>query len=843
VVRAFKISLVILFGLAYCLAFALPKGTAQKSETSPREGSFDKTVPPFFAKNCYVCHSAKMPSGGLNLQDYNSADHVAQHRNSWETILQRLRTGEMPPKEMPRPDKASLEEVTRLIEEEIAKAEAAAKPDLGRVTARRLNRAEYNNTVRDLLGVDLDPAADFPHDDSAYGFDNIADALSLSPTLMEKYVAAAERLAQVAFFGHELKPSTWRGDPTQPRRMEINPVRIEQPPFYSKTDYDVTGVGHPGAFHLTYRFPVDGDYLFRIRANGARPPGSEPQQMDFRIDGKVVRSFEVPDRVTATNERLPVFMEVRFRMTAGRHELIAAFPRLFEGLPANHGGPNPSKRPVPPPRDPEKFFQPLPANATPEQIAARKAAVERARNRARQPRFDGMAVAEFEIVGPFDYKKGPSFETLGKVYLCGHLDGRHSPGCDRKIVSGLARRAFRRPVAREEVDQLLALTTDARKRGRTFEQGLALALQAILVSPDFLFRIERDRPGEGSEGAFRVNLHELASRLSYFLWSSMPDDELRRCADSGKLRHPKVLAAQVRRMLKDPKSNALIENFGGQWLEVRRLESVRPDRDRFPDFDDYLRSSMQKETELFFQSIVRDDQSILNFLAGKYTFLNERLARHYGIKGVVGPEFRRVEVAGSRRGGVLTQASVLTVSSYANRTSPALRGKWVLENLLNEPPRPPPPNVPSLDEEAVGSKASLRQQMEQHRASPICASCHARMDPLGFSLENYDAVGAWRTKDGLFPIDPAGALPDGSSFKGPEDLKAILSTHRDPFTEALTEKLLTYALGRGVGRDDRPAIRKIAASAAADRYRFSRLVLEVVNSQPFRMRRGHRGQT
>ncbi len=384
----------------------------------------------------------------------------------------------------------------------------------------------------------------------------------------------------------------------------------------------------------------------------------------------------------------------------------------------------------------------------------------------------------------------------------------------------------------------MAIVSRAEQRGRTFEQGIALAVQAILVSPDFLFRIEKDRNLRRADASYLISPHELASRLSYFLWSSMPDDELLHLADQGMLRNPAVLTAQVRRMLKSEKARALVENFAGQWLEIRRLESVQPDRDRFPDFDDYLRNSMLKETELFFQNIIQEDRNILDFIGGKHTFLNERLARHYGIKGVTGPEFRKVDLNGSGRSGILTQASVLTVSSYGNRTSPVLRGKWILENLLNTPPPPPLANVPPLDETAIGSKASLRQQLEQHRLNPVCASCHARMDPLGFSLENYDAVGAWRTQDGKFPIDPSGALPDGRSFKGTEDLIGILKTERNAFTEALTEKLLTYALGRGVERHDRATVKKIAANVAANQYRFSNLVLEIVKSLPFQRRRG-----
>ncbi|MFN0124804.1 MAG: DUF1592 domain-containing protein [Blastocatellia bacterium] len=829
--RVFKILLLIVFSL-FCLALLQPASQAR------RDDAFKQTIQPFVATYCAGCHNAEQKSGGLNLEVFQSAADVAKHREIWEDVANRLRSGQMPPKGMPRPDKMTVERVAHWIELECARADRTARPDPGRVTARRLNRAEYNNTIRDLLGLDIEPANDFPQDDSAHGFDNIADALSLSPTLLEKYMATAEKIARLAVFGPDDAPQTFRIEPTRPRRLETNPVKLEQPPFYSMQDYDVTGVSHPGAYHLTHRFPATGEYQFRVRADGAKPPGSDPQTLDLYINGRVVQSFEVPNKLTATNERLPVFMEIRLPVTAGKHELIAAFPRLFEGLPPAFNGPHPTTRPQPPPPDPARFFQPLPANPTPEQIKAREAQIERFRSR--KPTFEGMAIAELEINGPFTPVRGPSAAALKKLYVCGHPQGNHQAGCERRIVASLAHRAFRRPLETAELEGLVAIMTSAQQRGRTFAQGLALALQAILVSPDFLFRVERDhvpdRRAQGVNAPRQLTAHELASRLSYFLWSSMPDDELLALADSGALRRPAVRMAQVRRMLKDLKSRALVENFAGQWLEIRRLESAQPDRDRFPDFDDYLRASMLKETELFFRNIIAEDRGITDFIDAKYTFLNERLARHYGIVGVTGNEFRRVDLGTAPRRGILTQASVLTVSSYGNRTSPVLRGKYILENLLNTPPPPPPPNVPMLDETVVGAKISMRQQLEQHRQNAVCASCHARMDPLGFSLENFDAVGAWRARDGKFPIDPSGLLPDGKSFKNAEDLIGILSTQRDAFAEALTEKLLTYALGRGVERRDRAVVRQIAARVAAREYRFSSLVQEITGSLPFQRR-------
>jgi hypothetical protein len=410
------------------------------------------------------------------------------------------------------------------------------------------------------------------------------------------------------------------------------------------------------------------------------------------------------------------------------------------------------------------------------------------------------------------------------------------PACVRKIVSDLAARAFRRPLAAGESDPYVAIVESAQRRGGSFEHGVSVALRAILVSPDFLFRIEKS--AASGNAPHRISNYELASRLSYFLWSGMPDADLTKRAADGSLSKPDVLKAEVKRMLSNPKSSAMAENFAGEWLEVRRLESITPDRDTFPDFDDYLRDSMKQETELFIENLLRNDGSILDLIDGKYTFLNERLAAHYGIPGVKGTEFRKVDLTGTNRSGVLTHGSVLTVSSYATRTSVVLRGKWVLENFLNAPPPPPPPNVPSLDASHVGTSASLRQVMEEHRANPVCASCHTRMDPLGFSLENYDAVGSWRDKDGSVPVDSSGVLPDGRTFRGADGLQGVLRGDKDAFANGMASKLLTYALGRGIESFDRPAVNQIVDHVKAADYRVSSLVLEIVNSFPFQMQRG-----
>ena len=810
--------------LLICRAVAPSAPHAQSDDGAD---AFATTIRPFLEANCTACHSADLKSGGLNLEAYTSVASITEDRERWEKLVRKLRTGEMPPKGMPRPDRAQVEQVCRLVEDQFARADRLTKPDPGRVTARRLNRNEYNNTVRDLLGVALRPADDFPQDDSGYGFDNIGDVLSLSPVLMEKYLASAERLARTAVFGPDLlKPTLAR------YRREQKLVPSKTP----LTDYDVTGLSLPNAIHVTHRFPVDGEYIIRAFLGGERPAGSEALQLCLWIDGQQAQVIQFdPDRVASFVRDRQDFggmaQDFRARLTAGDHWLAVSLLKLYEGLPADYNGPNPSKRPKPPPPE----FRP-PPKATPELIAELKKEFDA--RRAEVVAANDARIGAVEIGGPYNQAKGASPASLKLIYTCGHLGGHHRAACARKIVADLAHRAYRRPVTAQEVNQLVGLITMAERHGDSFEEGLVQAIEAMLVSPHFLFRIERGQQASGAGAATPLADHELASRLSYFLWSSMPDDELLACADHGTLKQADVLAAQARRMLKDPKSHALVENFGGQWLELRKLESIKPDRTRFPDFDEYLRMSMRRETEMFFDNIVREDRSVLDFVDGNYTFLNGRLAQLYKIPGVSGPEFRRVELTGTERGGVLTQASVLTVSSYATRTSPVLRGKWILENFLNAPPPPPPPDVPNLDEAKIGQAAPLRQQLEQHRANPTCASCHARMDPLGFGLENFDAIGAWRTRDGKFAIDATGTLPDGRSFNGPRELKAILRADRDSFAEGLTEKLLTYALGRGLERYDRPTVKQITKRLAADDYRFSTLVLEIVKSMPFKMRRG-----
>jgi hypothetical protein len=796
---------------------------------SPAAG-FETIVKPFLAENCYSCHGNKKQKKDLNFEAIESVDSLTTDGDRWDDVVEKLRARDMPPEDEPQPAESQRQAVATWIARELARIEKSTPPDPGRITARRLNRTEYNNTIKELLGVDARPADDFPQDDSGYGFDNIADVLSLSPVLMEKYVSAGEKVARMALFGSpSLKPTLVRLRSEGRKVKELQSV---------PETYDVTGLSLPNAFHAIHRVPVDGDYVIRVAMGGVRPAGSMPVTIALWIDERQVAAVpHDPERAATFSDDRQDFggqmTEFKVKLTAGDHWISVAVPRIFEGLPARYSGPNPSTRPVPPPRE----FKPRPNATTPEQIAAQRKQFDAAQAELAKLPLNGVRVNSVDVGGPYSQPTGPSRVSLQKVYTCGHLDGNHAPMCATRIMTSLARRAFRRPVTKPEVDKYVGLVGLAEKQEGSLAEGLAVGIQALLVSPDFLFRIERDRPAAPGKTMHVISQHELATRLSYFLWASMPDETLRRAADAGTLRNPAVLTAQVRRMLKDPRSRALAENFGGQWLEFRALESTTRDRDRFPEFEDYLRLSMKRETELFVDHVIRDDGSILDFIDGRYSYINERLARHYGIAGVTGPEFRRVDLSATPRSGVLTQGSVLTVSSYATRTSPVLRGKWVLDNLLHAPPPPPPGDVPNLDEAAIGTEASLREQLEMHRKDAICASCHRRMDPLGFGLENFDAVGAWRSMDGKFPIDATGTLPDGDSFEGPEELSAILQEQREPFTRGLTSKLMTYALGRGMERYDTRAIKLIASRLPARGYKFSALVLEIVNSLPFQSRR------
>lgn len=797
--------------------------------TPASAAGFERSVKSFVSAHCVECHGNETQKRDLNFEAMPSVASLIEHRERWEHVVQKLRDREMPPADEPQPPEHLRQAAAAWIERELARIDRVTPRDPGRVTARRLNRAEYNNTVRDLLGVDMSPADDFPQDDSGYGFDNIADVLSLSPALMEKYMTAADRVARAAVFG--------------PPAMQPTLVRLRSEGRRNGTarsipaSYDVTGLSLPNAFHAVHRIPVEADYVIRVFLGGVRPANSEPVSLTLWVDDVLTATIvHDPERSATFADDRQDFggqtTEFRVRLAAGDRRLAVSIPRIFEGLPPRYNGPAPSTRP-----DVPRTFR-APPTATPERLALMRKRFEASQAELAKIPLNAVRVNAVEVGGPYEQVTGRARASAERIFTCGHLDGGHVNACTTRIITDLARRAFRRPVGAVEAGKYVKLARQAEADEGSFEEGLTVGIQALLVSPDFLFRIERPASARRAGAIQPITQHQLAARLSYFLWSSMPDASLRRAADTGTLRNPGVLAAQVRRMLRDPRAHALAEQFGGQWLQFRALESTTRNRERFPDFEDYLRLSMRRETELFVEHIIREDRSILEFLDANYSFMNERLARHYGIAGVSGPEFRRVDLTGTPRGGVLTQASVLTVSSYATRTSPVLRGKWVLDNLLNAPPPEPPADVPNLDETTIGTAASMRDQLQAHRKNPTCASCHRRMDPLGFGLENFDAVGAWRTADGKFPIDASGVLPGGDEFNGPVELRQILRKQPDPFAAALTSKLLTYALGRGLEPYDRRTVKEIVARLPARKYRFSALVLEIVNSLPFQQQRG-----
>jgi PAS domain-containing protein len=719
---------------------------------------------------------------------------MLRDRLVWEKVIARVRAGEMPPKGLPRPKPEQIAATTNWIEAQFDALDAKSKPDPGRLTAHRLNRVEYNNTVHDLLAIKFNPAGDFPADDSGYGFDNIGDVLSVSPVLMEKYLAAAKKIASEAIpSGGVPKPTLIRYSPEH---------RPSEKRFILEHTFDLPAEGD---YELHAGIAGRKDEAFRIEL---QLDGKQIQVSDVVIDGEKPRSYEVPLHVTygehvmrailtrrkATDAETAIAQEIRSDDAAELQESLTAHPENAAEIKRQHALSNPT-----------------------------------------------AYVDAIDIRGPFHALLPPLPESYKRVFVCGHGPGQHNAQCARTDLSHLSRLAYRRPVAEAELDKLLGLVSLAQHNGLAFEASMRVGIEAILVSPSFLYRLERDPKAGDPSAVHPVSDLELASRLSYFLWSSMPDGELLGLAEEHRLHSPNILHAQVRRMLQDRRSEALVDNFAGQWLELRNLDSVHPDPDEFPQFDEQLRQSMYAETRMFFQSVVQEDRSILDFLNGKYTFMNERLAKFYGISGVIGDEFRRVDLDGTQRSGVLTQASVLLITSYPTRTSPVLRGKWILENVLNTPPPPPPAGVGSIDGQSGVVTGTMRQQMEKHRANPTCAACHTRMDPLGFALENYNAIGEWRTHDGKLPVDASGVLPNGATFNGSAELKRILASNRDAFADCLSEKLLTYALGRGLDGYDRPAIKKIVSTLAANDYRFSSLIDGIVASTPFQMGRGDGG--
>ena len=733
-------------------------------------------------------------------------EHASKDAVVWEKVVRKLRLGAMPPPGLPRPDRANSDAFASWLEGALDRA-ATVKPNPGRpAAAHRLNRVEYTNAIRDLLALEIDGEALLPVDDSGYGFDNVGDVLSVSPGLLDRYMSAAQKIARLAM-----------GDPRVPRVSEYGPpIHLRQDDRMSED----LPFGSRGGMAIRHRFPRNGEYILKIRLqrdeDGNIRGLTKAYSLDVRLDGTRVALFTVGEEFKDGLPR-PSYndyeqhaddgLEVRFSAKAGPRVVGVTF------LPTS---------------------------------GALRAIVEQGRWPTRSTTFNAPGakyavepgVSSVTIEGPDD-STGPG-ETASRrqIFVCRPTSNHDEVPCARKILSTLARRAYRRPVKDEDVQPLLALFQEGRDRVG-FEAGIELALRRILVGPSFLFRIEVDPINAASATAYRISDLELASRLSFFLWSSIPDDALLDLAERGKLRDPAILKEQALRMLADSRSVALVSNFFGQWLHLRNMRTVNPQNKLFPEFDDSLRDAFRRETELFLESQLREDRSVVELLTANYTFLNELLARHYQIPNINGSHFRRVTFPDSRRGGLLGHASILTVTSYATRSSPTRRGKWVLENFLGAPPPPPPPNIPDLEDVGEeGKPASVRERLQQHRKNPVCASCHARMDPLGFALENFDAIGKWRNinDDDRTPIDSSGVFLDGSKFQGPAEMRELLANYRTEFVRTATEKLLTYALGRGVEYYDAPAIRAIVREAALQDYRWSAIVRGIVTSTPFQMR-------
>ena len=769
---------------AVLYAAAFPQTGAQKHHTGAGAGTdaatgFATLVTPMMTKYCVSCHSGPKPAAGISLSGHKTARDLVTERETWERVAANLTSGHMPPASMPQPAQADRGKVANWLQSTISK-EACNIQDPGRVTMRRLNRFEYNSTVRDLIGADYHLADNFPTDDTGYGFDNIGDVLSISPLLMEKYLSAAEKIAESAIVTPE----------SVAHPVKIDLAKMDSTIGSSMTNRGSRLLGTTGELYTDFDFASANEYTLQIVAYGDQA-GTEPAKMQIKLDNQPMHLFEVPS--TANN---PQTFQLPITTTPGKHRLAIGFTNDYYE-PTN---PNPRRR------DRNLYVQGLTMHRP--------------------------AVMPTSL---------PATHT--KIIFCKPSSTLTDEEAARKIVSSFARKAFRRPVTLAETARLVKYVTRAKERGQSFERGIQLAVEATLVSPNFLFRVELDSHPNDPTSKRLLNDYEIATRLSYFLWSSMPDDELFTLASKGQLQNSAVLTAQVKRMLKDPRAHALAENFAGQWLELRNLAMVSPDQTRFPDFNEGLRTAMKTETEMFFESIVNEDRSVLDFIDAKYTYLNEPLAKHYGISGVNGDNFRRVALATNERGGLLSQASILTVTSNPTRTSPVKRGKWVLEQLLGTPPPAPPPNVPPLTDDKKGPLVgTLRQRMEQHRANPICASCHKSLDPMGFGLENYDATGGWRSQDGGFPIDASGVLPNGSKFSGPAELKTILRAKKVQVTRCISEKLLTYGLGRGVESYDKCWLDGITDYAVKHDYKFSAIITAIVQSDPFRKRRGDGGK-
>jgi hypothetical protein len=757
---------------------------------------------------CITCHNQRLRTAGLTL-DTAAVNDVAGSAAIWEKVLRKVRTGAMPPPSMPRPDKTALDTFTSRLETALDQA-SSADPNPGRVAVHRLNQAEYANAVRDLLGLEVDGRSLVLGDDAdEQGFDNIAGVLSLSPALLERYLSAARTVSRLALGDPTIAPAFAMYD--VPKGLVQDGRTGEDLPFGSR-----------GGIAIHHRFPVDAEYIVRVRLRRQLYDYitglGRPHQVEVRLDGKLIKTFTVggqnKGKIAPASfvgqilgdpeweqymHSADAGLEVTFPAKAGPRVIAVSFIKDLaepEGVPQPSGG--------------------------------RAVAINEL--------YDGNpSVDSVAIGGPYNIQGPGDTPSRRRILSCQPATKSDGQPCARQILSTLARRAYRRPVTDEDVQTLLDFYTSGYRRSG-FEAGIQSALERILASPDFLFRLETAPANLAPGTVYRLNDVELASRLSFFLWSSIPDDQLLDLATRGKLRDSATLGQQVARMIADSRSNALVDNFTSRWLNLFKLRGASPDPDLFPDFDENLRQAFQRETTMFVQSQVRTDRSVFDLLSANYTFVNERLARHYGIPNVYGERFRRVDFNDDKRGGLLGQGSILTLTSYGNRTSPVLRGKWLLEMILGTPPPPPPPDVPPLKEKnEIDHPLSVRERLEQHRQNPACASCHVRMDPLGFALENFDAIGKWRNTDEGVTIDPSAALPDGTKLDGITGLRKVLLGRREQFASTFTEKLLTYALGRELEYYDFPAVRKIVRDSAAGDYRWSSIIVGVVKSVPFQM--------
>ncbi len=764
---------------------------AAVSAADPMTISFERDIKPLLKTYCFKCHGAEKQKGELNLSTIAN-DEAARHAGKiWRRVLDRLRVGDMPPEEAPQPTAGEGDRLKAGIS--ILKR-PLGPPDPGRVTIRRLNRKEYDNTIHDLIGLDLKSSADFPADDVGDGFDNIGDVLTLSPILLEKYLDAADKALDRAIVDEQVNLKL---------TGEQLPALIEGKPVDANADGKGRVFTAIGEVSIDVAAPSDGKYSIKVKAGGEQA-GNEPVRMLIKVGNEVVKEF----KITATRSS-PTTVSATLSLAKGANHVAVCFANPFSEAAM------PAAPPSAPPKPPAAASARMPAS---------------------KPGTRTLIVDQVELLGP----PAPPLTDIQKRIMIakpGPEMGKREAA--RTIIDHFATRAFREPVTKPKLDRLMALFDYADKQGETFNESVREALEGVLISPYFLYRMEHEQPDGPAGAVVPVSDWELASRMSYFLWSSMPDDELLELAKEGKLHDPMTLDKQSRRMLQSPRSHALVETFAEQWLQLRSLNGHEPDPGEFPDFDKALRKAMYDEATMYFEAVMREDRSIIEFLDSDYTFLNERLAKHYGIAEVTGPNMRKVKLTDRTRGGVLSMASILTVTSGPTRTSPVRRGQWILEQILGDPAPPPPPGVKRLPTPGKDADASLslRKLMEQHRADPACSSCHQRMDPLGFGFENFDATGRWRERDGSTAIDATGTMPGGKSFKGPAELKAMLVANKEAFARTLGGKLLTFALGRSLQDADDDTIELLGKALEHDQYRFSTLVTRIVASFPFLNRR------